>query len=97
MVDIAPFDENIDPVADAIAIVNELRKYDEALVEKPRWLVINKIDLVEDDEREARVKQLLKKLRWRGPQFTVSAISGHGCKDLMFAVMTFLDEQVRGD
>lgn len=97
IVDIAPYAPDADPVQDVKAIVSELKKYDAALYEKPRWLVINKIDLVEDDEREARVKQLLKKLRWRGPQFTVSAISGHGCKDLMFAVMTFLDEQVRGD
>ncbi len=93
LVDIAPFDPDADPVRDAKAIANELRKYDASLYDKPRWLVINKIDLVPAEERATRVKQFLKSLRWRGPHFTVSAVSGDGCRDLMFAVMRFLDEQ----
>lgn len=97
IVDIAPYSPDADPVREVKAIANELKKYDTTLYEKPRWLVINKIDLVPEDERDARVKQFLKKLRWRGPHFTVSAITGLGCKDLMFAVMTFLEEQGRGD
>ena len=95
--DVAQAFRNATEDKDVKAIVSELKKYDAALYEKPRWLVINKIDLVQSDERDTRVKQFLKKLRWRGPHFTVAAISGDGCKDLMFAVMAFLEKQGRGD
>jgi GTP-binding protein len=54
IVDIAPFDENVDPVAEAKAIVNELKKYDETLYDKPRWLVLNKLDMVPEEARRAR-------------------------------------------
>ena len=56
IVDLAPFDPDTDPVAEARAIVEELRKYDESLYNKPRWLVLNKLDMVDDDERAARVQ-----------------------------------------
>ena len=59
IVDLAPFDPDTDPVAEARAIVEELRKYDESLYNKPRWLVLNKLDMVDDDERAARVQQFL--------------------------------------
>src|SRR5476649_305500 len=55
LVDLAPFDDAVDPVVEARAIVNELRKYDESLYEKTRWLVLNKLDMVPDDERKSRV------------------------------------------
>jgi GTP-binding protein len=64
MVDLAPFDEGVDNVADAKAIVNELHKYDEALAEKPRWLVLNKIDMIPEDERAANVKDFIKRFKW---------------------------------
>src|SRR3954454_2154005 len=63
LVDIAPFDDQVDPVAQAKAIVNELRKYDAALYEKPRWLVINKLDMVPLDERQRRVDDFVKRFR----------------------------------
>ena len=66
VVDLAPFDEGVDPVAQAKAIVGELKKYDAALYEKPRWLVLNKLDMVPDDERAARVKDFVKRLRLQG-------------------------------
>src|SRR5437762_6700515 len=56
IVDIAPLDPDVDPVHDATAIVNELRRYDESLYQKPRWLVLNKIDLIPEPERSARIK-----------------------------------------
>src|ERR1700712_1115472 len=55
IVDLAPFDANVDAVAEAKAIVHELRKYDEELVNKPRWLILNKVDMVPAEERVARV------------------------------------------
>jgi len=88
LVDIAPADESAAPVQGVRAIVRELRKYDEALYRKPRWLVFNKADLVPDvDERIARI---LRALRWKGAWFTISALSGAGCRDLCNAVYRFL-------
>jgi GTP-binding protein len=90
LVDIAPFDESVDPVHEAKAIVEELRKYDEALYEKPRWLVLNKIDMLADSEQV--VKQFVKDYGWKGRVFAISAISGIGCKDLTYAIMQHIDE-----
>ncbi|MGQ0442818.1 MAG: Obg family GTPase CgtA [Methylophilaceae bacterium] len=89
LIDIAPFDEAIDPVAEAKAIVNELKKYDEALYNKPRWLVINKIDMVEDAKQE--VAGFVKAYGWKGRIFSISAINGAGCKELSYAIMEHLE------
>ena len=93
VVDVAPFDPEADPVRDARAIVAELKKYDPALYAKPRWLVLNKLDLVPGDEREARAKALVRSLRWKGPVFRIAAINGDGTRELVFAVQGWLDEQ----
>ena len=90
LVDIAPFDEATDPVAEAKAIVNELKKYDEELYNKPRWLVLNKIDMVQNSEDV--VKKFVKDYGWKGRVFAISAISGMGCKELTYAIMDHLDE-----
>ena len=92
IVDLAPFDDGIDPVREAKAIVEELRKYDQALYEKPRWVVLNKLDLVPDDERPARTKDFLKRYGWKGPNFVISALNGEGCKALTYAIMAHLDQ-----
>ncbi len=86
LVDIAPFDESIDPVAQAKGIVAELKKYDQALFDKPRWLVLNKFDMVPTDERERRVKDFVKRLKWKGPVFQISALTHEGCDALVRAV-----------
>ncbi|HET9763202.1 MAG TPA: GTPase ObgE, partial [Casimicrobiaceae bacterium] len=91
VVDIAPLDPHADPVADARAIVSELRKYDAALAAKPRWLVLNKLDLVPADEREARRAAFVRALRWKGPVFAIAAINGDGCAELTFAIADWLD------
>ena len=93
LVDIAPFDPDTDPLKEAKAIVKELRKYDEALYEKPRWLVINKIDLVPEDERKARIAALVKGYGKGVRHFAISAINGDGCKELTYAIMETLEEQ----
>ena len=90
--DIAPFDEGADPVKDAKAILKELKKYDEALHRKARWLVINKIDLVPEDERKARVAALLKGYGKVERHFVISAIAGEGCREVTFAVMDYLEQ-----
>ena len=86
LVDIAPFDEDVDPVAQAKAIVAELKKYDKALYDKPRWLVLNKLDMVPLDEREARVKDFVKRMRYKGPVFRISALTREGCEELVRSV-----------
>jgi GTP-binding protein len=84
LIDIAPFDEAADPARDARAIAQELKKYDEALYRKPRWLVFNKIDLAQDADQ--RIARILRTLRWTRPWFKVSAISGEGCREACAAV-----------
>jgi GTPase len=84
LIDIAPFDERADPARDARAIAQELKKYDEALYRKPRWLVFNKIDLAEDASE--RIAKIVRTLRWKRPWFKVSAISGEGCERVCHAI-----------
>ncbi|WP_038209667.1 Obg family GTPase CgtA [Xenophilus azovorans] len=85
VVDLAPFDEGVDPVAQAKAIVAELKKYDEALYRKPRWLVLNKLDMIPEEERAAKVKDFVRRLRFKGPVFEISALTREGCEPLMQA------------
>jgi GTP-binding protein len=92
LVDIAPFDDGVNPVEEAKAIVNELKKYDEELYNKPRWLVLNKIDMVPDAKQV--VADFVREYGWDGRVFSISAISGVGCKELTYAIMDHL-EQVR--
>ena len=86
IVDLAPFDDAVDPVAQAKAIVKELKKYDATLHDKPRWLVLNKLDMVPAEEREQRVKDFVKRFRWKGPVFHISALTREGCEGLVQAV-----------
>ena len=89
LVDLAPFDEAVDPVREAVAIVEELRKYDEDLYNKPRWLVLNKVDMLENSEE--RVKSFVKALGWEGPYFAISALTGKGCRELTYAIMEHVE------
>ncbi|MDR3299594.1 MAG: GTPase ObgE [Candidatus Accumulibacter sp.] len=95
LVDLAPFDPQADPVRDARAIVGELEKYSPELAAKPRWLVLNKLDLIAEDERERRVDDFLSAYGASGdgmPCFQISAISGDGCRALIFALQEALDK-----
>lgn len=89
LVDIAPLDGVTDPVAEARAIVNELKKHDETLYEKPRWLVLNKVDMLENPDEV--VKAFVKDFEWDGPVFAISAINGNGCKQLTYAIMEHME------
>ncbi|MHB1301752.1 MAG: Obg family GTPase CgtA [Burkholderiales bacterium] len=95
LVDIAPYDEEADPVKDAVAIVEELKKYDEALFEKPRWLVINKVDRLDDAERKGKIAQFIEAFGWTGPVFPISALTGEGCRQLTYAIMDYLENLKR--
>ena len=92
VVDMAPADPGIDSVREAKAIVRELRRYDPALYRKPRWLVLNKSDLVPRDERDRAAKQFLRRFGWRGRSFIISALTGEGCPELAYAIMDHLDQ-----
>ena len=95
IVDIAPLDENVDPVREAKAIIKELRKYDESLYRKPRWLVLNKADLLNAQDRDKICKKLVRDLRWKGRSFLVSAVTGAGCRELTYAIMEYLEQESR--
>jgi len=94
VVDLAPFDET-DPVVQAKAIVGELKKYDAALYEKPRWLVLNKLDMIPAEERDAKVKDFVKRLRWKGPVFAISALAREGLQPMIEAIWHHVAEQQR--
>lgn len=91
IVDAAPLDENSDPIRDARAIAGELKKFDPALFRKPRWLVLNKMDMLPAKERRLIAARLIRGLRWQGPSFCISAMSGEGCRELTLAIMRFLE------
>ena len=82
VVDLAPFDDS-DPVQQARAIVNELKIYDQALYEKPRWLVLNKLDMIQPEERVAKVLEFVRRYGWKGPVFQISALTRAGCEQLV--------------
>ena len=92
VVDLAPFD-GADPVAQAKAIVGELKKYDPALYAKPRWLVLNKLDMLAPEEREAKVKDFVKRFKHKGPVFEISALTHEGCEGLVKAAYRHIKAQ----
>lgn len=93
VVDLAPLEGGAEPVAQARAIIGELKKYDEALYKKPRWLVLNKLDMVPQDERAARVREFVRRLRYKGPVFEISALTHEGCATLVKAVYQHVQTQ----
>ncbi|MEO8921874.1 MAG: Obg family GTPase CgtA [Caldimonas sp.] len=95
LVDFAPFDPEIDPVAQVRGIVRELEKYDPELAAKPRWLVLNKFDMIPADERAERIRSFVKRLKWKGPVFAISALTREGCEPLIRAIYEHVAASVR--
>ncbi|TNJ35137.1 Obg family GTPase CgtA [Arenimonas terrae] len=93
LVDMAPFDDGVDPATQVRAIENELRKYDPGMLEKPRWLVLNKADLLPEEERQARAEALVQELGWKEPWFMVSAIGREGTWPVVLKIQQFFDDQ----
>ena len=91
LLDVAPLDDS-DPVHHARKIAEELEKFSPTLAKKDRWLVLNKFDLIPEDEREELVARLVRELDWRGKVFKITAISGEGCPDLCQAIMVSVEE-----
>ncbi|AKJ41065.1 Obg family GTPase CgtA [Pragia fontium] len=90
LIDIAPIDES-DPVENAHVIINELHQYSEKLAEKPRWLVFNKVDLVDEEEAQARAKTIAEALGWEDKYYLISAANREGVTALCWDVMAFLN------
>jgi len=100
LIDLCPVDPEADPAKDARAILKELKAYDPALYDKPRWLVLNKIDAIPPEERPARIAEFVKRLRGRGrsilpidPEriYAISALTREGCERLCFAINDWLE------
>ncbi len=93
IVDISQFDPTRDPVAEAKAIVKELKKYSQELYDKPRWLVLNKVDTL-GSERKNVVKDFIKRYKFKGPIFQISALTGEGTRELVFAIWTEMQRMI---
>ncbi len=92
VVDLAPIDDS-NPALDAQIIVDEIEQFSPSLVERDRWLVLNKVDQLLDDEREERKQAVIDQLGWTGPVFMISALDGEGTKELAQAMMRYLEER----
>ena len=92
LVDLAPFDEGVDIVHEARASVEELRKYDEALADKPRWLVLNKLDMIAEEERADKVAQFVRDYGWTGKVYQISAATREGTDALMLDIQNYIDQ-----
>ncbi|MEJ2044198.1 MAG: GTPase ObgE [Reinekea sp.] len=92
VVDMFPYDEST-PAENALAIANELEAFSPTLAERERWLVLNKIDLVPEEERQERIDSVIKVLNWQQPYYVISAMAKHGTDELARDVMNWLEER----
>jgi GTP-binding protein len=97
LIDIAPPDPDADPVRDALAIVQELKNYDAGLAAKPRWLVLNKMDLLVPEEARVRAARIVRGFKFKGPVFLISGATGEGTRELCRAIMELLESVAAGD
>ncbi len=93
----APFETNVDPVKEAKALIKELEKYDASLVDKPRWFVLNKLDVVPEEDRKKLVKDFVKRMAWKGPVFEISALNHQGCPELVNAIYQHLETKKQSE
>lgn len=92
VVDIAPYDQT-DPVENAQKILHELEKYNPAMLDEPRWLVLNKTDLLPEDEANALCDDIVQRMNWQGPSYKISAAQKAGTQTLVYDIMNYLEEQ----
>lgn len=93
LVDIEPYESSESPISAAKKIITEVEKWSDNLANKPRWLVLNKVDRVLDEELDAHCQEIIDALNWTAPVFKIAAINGQGTRELMFAIMEFLEAQ----
>lgn len=92
LVDISPYSDSGDPSQDIATIVAELKKYSEELVSRERWLVLNKVDLLDPQEQQQKQQEICAALNWQGPVFMISAVSGDGTQALIQQIMDYLQK-----
>ena len=92
IIDVLPDASGDSAVESAQKILHELKRYDESLYHKPRWLVLNKLDLVPEDERDTVCAGIVNGLEWTGPVYRISAINGDGVEALCHDVMDTLEQ-----
>jgi GTP-binding protein len=93
IIDIEPYESSESPVSAARKIIAEVEKWNDNLANKPRWLILNKVDRVLDEELDAHCQEIIDALNWTAPAFKIAAINGQGTRELMFAIMEFLEAQ----
>jgi GTP-binding protein len=91
LVDIAPLDES-DPSEAAVSIVRELERFSPTLASRPRWLIINKVDLIDETLLAERKAAVLSALNWTGPVYEISALSREGTRRLSGDLMTYIED-----
>ena len=96
LVDVAPYDET-DPVESAKAIIKELEMFSETLANRDRWLVLNKVDLLPEEQRELVCQHIIDELSWTGPVYQTSAIASQGTEVLCQQIMTFIEEKTEDE
>ncbi|MDO4435666.1 MAG: GTPase ObgE [Cardiobacteriaceae bacterium] len=92
MLDCSPLSDSQNPVQDFEQVSDELLKYSDVFADKPRWLVLNKMDTIADDEQQARVEEITKALNWQDKVFVISGQTGQGCAALCQEIMKYLEE-----
>jgi GTP-binding protein len=92
LVDMAPLEPEADPVAGVRALASELKKYDPMLAKRERWLILNKMDMIPEEDRDKLISAFLKKLKWKGPVYRIAAINREGCRELTLDLMRRLEE-----
>jgi len=95
LLDVTPLEGVNDPVGDFRRIEQELTKYSETLAARPRWLVLNKIDTLPEEERQARCDAIVEAIGWQGPVFMLSAAERMGTRELSYRIMSYIEEQRR--
>ena len=96
LVDVAPVDGS-DPVEAFNTISHELEKYSSELAQRNRWLVLNKVDLLPEDERDQICDDIVQRLDWKGPVFRTAALTKEGTQAIMYAIMEYIEERQRLD
>lgn len=93
IVDMMPYEHETNPAAAAQSIIDELEEFSPALAQRERWLVLNKLDLIPEDEREEHVQAVLEALDWQGPVYRIAAINGEGTFQLCADIMRHIEER----
>jgi len=97
VIDLAPLNEDTDIAGEALALVNELTKFSDELIDKERWFVFNKHDLLDEDLFNKRAQAILEKFEGEHRVFHISALAKQGLEPLKYAIMDYMDGEGEED